>query len=618
MDEQLLKKTVESIEMPEDMKERIIENCKSGEAKPLILPKKRVVYMPTAVTACVCVLVLALAVAGIWQLKSISDEPPALTGDNDGTAEDIINVIPLSDEDLDTVEDAYKSGYGPTLSSYDGFVMLTEEEINKYYGIDTGSLLSGLGFKPTVFDENLYDGWGGSCVFRACDGEGEIYFDTNAFIYGEDEEICVYISKIAIPLSIPKLWSNGKMLSTISGVTAAVGRREDGDWQQHNRGVYQYRTEFKLEQYGLYFNVWCDYDMIGKVVSAIKTQCDRQLSPNEPETAQPLTLDKLLEICKGDTSKLSWDDFKQFKCSDIGSGLYILQYNIEDKYTLTIGGVPEEEPWYMMFHVEGQYYSIDIREDSIGEYLSQPIPEGDFINLVPLTEDEINYFMSADFSDSEQVFMTDEQLSEYYGLDITAFGSIPPYMEAEAYTHNDGKRCIWQKDDGTIYYDKNTFSFSNPDHSAWIDISMGRLINYNEKLWEDQKLRSRIGDRDVAIGKAEQEHYVAEFRSGDYQIFIVVNAYGISTEELHDVIAALVEQTYDEHDNFDIGIQYIVQVSETVEELYQELQEFDMEGRIDEILVFYRGEAITEGKIKEGVQVQVSYDDGASRFECTF
>ena len=816
--------------MPEDMRERTIANCKSGEAKPLILPKKRLAYLPTAVTACVCVLVVALAGAGIWQMKVLSEgsnEPTTIVieGNNDSSAtsnedigaatsqEDIINVIPVSDEE-NTIVSAYLDGYSEEQFSYDDIVGLTEEELNEYYGIDTGSLLSGLGIQPTVYTEPM-DGWSSS-IFRAGGGSGEVYYDTNAFTYGENEEICIYISKFGIPYSIPKLWSDSRQLSTISGITAAVGMREG---REHK----QYRVEFEraLEHDTLYFNVWCDYDMISSIVREIKLKCDSSYVWGVPEAVditeitedditnclniigqnseftavysevydidydgddevliladvpfrsicvfekengkmvqtdtfgmgdlndvkslalytysdevekypyfifhfynggvmncnvvaaikpaddsysieyllsfgtlnytdipepvtkefyrigwnktdiamdgdyndiskeefmelyekyrvkEPLTLDKLREICSGDTSKLSWDDFEQFESTDIGSGLYILAYNIEDKYTLCIGsGNPGSEPYYMNFLVIGQYYSIDIREESLEEYLSQPIPEGDFINITPLEEDEIDYFLDADFVDGEQVYLTDEQLSIYYGIDVTAFGNIPSYMTKESYTKNNGMRCIWKRDGSTgIYYDKNTFSFSNPDRSAFIDISMGSLMNYNERLWENKKMRSRISGRDVAIGGTEAGHYVAEFPSNDHQVFFVISAYGISIEELHDVLTALVEQpdargedytypsqyidalemqatkeNYQDPADFIFGVEKIIQGSHTVEEMYQALAEFDTEGRMYKVLLSYNGVPVTEGDIKQGMYCEVYYDNGDSWFNFT-
>ena len=296
MDEQLLKRSVQSIEMPEDMKDRIIAGCKSGETRPLFMPKKRFSYRNIAAAACICLTVAALAGVGVWQMGALSEEQPSpVSYDPQG---DVIHVIPIYDDDLDTMTDAYKAGYGPDDSGYDNLVRLTDGQRNEYYGIDPDSLLFGIDLKRTVINETLYDGDTASRLFKADGGTGEVYFDTNVYNYGEDGRISIYISKIGIPCSFPKLWSDSEKLSTLSGVTAAVGMREGEDWQPTDR--YRYRVEFKLEQYGLYFNVWCDYDMIGKTVYAIKTQCERQLSPSEEEPAPAEDIINVIPLEPGD------------------------------------------------------------------------------------------------------------------------------------------------------------------------------------------------------------------------------------------------------------------------------------------------------------------------------
>ena len=629
MDERLFKSAVESIEMPDDMKDRIIENCRSGEAKPLFIPKKRFVYMPMAVTACVCVLVAALAGVGVWQLKVLSDNsdrPPASDSGDIGIepSEDThIIAIPLSEYDLET------AGYWKEKPDPDDHIKMTEEELSEYYGIDVTHLLYGLGIKPSVYEADS-DG-PGLGIYRADGGTGEIIFDTNCFLYGEKGEITINISKLAIPFSIPKLWSDGEQLSVIRGGTAAVGTT-----LEYMRSI----VEFKLEQYGLYFNVWCEQDMVVDVVSAIMEQCDLQLSEdNQPvQTGEPLTLDKLREICSGDCSKLSWDDFKQYQATEIGSGLYIYQYDIEGRYTLLIGGVPEDEPYYMIFstligeeqgidirkggledyldlhagttmthtpltlaklreicagdtsslswsdfrqfestswgsgllyleydiegkytltvggnpneapyimelYVPGQYYAIDIREDSIDEYLNEPIPEGDVINVIPLTWQDIRkHNENANAGQVDEVYLTDKQLTEYYGIDITSFGGMPEGFRA---AEDDVLRYVLvdRNSGGTVYYDINGFNYTSPYRTGMITVSVGTLPNHIDKLGEDRKMRSRIGGRIVAIGQTEDGHYEVELLSADSVLGLEISADGISLEELCKVIAALVEQT---------------------------------------------------------------------------
>lgn len=719
MDEKLIKRSVESIEMPEEMKERIIKSCKGGEAKPLILPKKRF-PIGAAAAACVCVSAVALAGVGLWQAGALSEGGSDISimpneSDTEGggvyvedISDNVINIIPLTAEEVEAAREEVNL-------KWDDYKKYSDEQLADYYSIDL-TALSG------IFPDVLLH-WGpvssdGRGVYSTDNG---IYFDRNTYLYVDertgDKHFQIIASRLGIPNSVKKLWSYEEMLSRIDGTTVAIGRCQD---------TTAYEAEFSTSA-GTYFHITAlsSVDELAAFISTIIEKTEQYLN------GTPLTLDKLLEICSGDCSKLSWSDFEQFKSEEVGSGLHILQYIIEDKYSLAIGGVPYEEPMYMRFgtigqgvfmdirdggleeyiaaypfkepltldklkeicsgdcskltwsdfeqfrstgggtglfwieydiegkytlyiegnpngepyimyfHAKGQYYSIDIREESLEEYLNEPIPERDVINITPLEEDEINYFLDADFVDGEQIWLTDGQLSIYYGVDVTAFGNIPSYMTEESYTHNNGMRCIW-KSDGVagIYYDMNTFSFSNPDRSAFIDISMGTLMNSNDKLWENKKMRSRIGGRDIAIGGTAAGHYAAEFRSGDSQILFVVSACGISTEELHDVIASLVEQseersgdyTYpsqyidalqmqaakdnyqDDPAEFIFGVQHIIQDSDTVEEMYQALAEFDTEGRIDKVLLSFDGVPVNDGDIRQGMFCEVYYDNEAGWF----
>lgn len=53
-----------------------------------------------------------------------------------------------------------------------------------------------------------------------------------------------------------------------------------------------------------------------------------------------LTMEKVRELAeKGE--ELTWSDFEDYPYEDIGSGLYIYRYEIDESYYLLIGGVPE-------------------------------------------------------------------------------------------------------------------------------------------------------------------------------------------------------------------------------------------------------------------------------------
>ena len=82
-------------------------------------------------------------------------------------------------------------------------------------------------------------------------------------------------------------------------------------------------------------------------------------NPNIPNTTRKITKDDIIKLSKkGDA--LTWSDFEEYEHTDIGSGLYIWQFIINDDLKLLIGGVPEIKPYYIMLeNYDGK--SIDIR-----------------------------------------------------------------------------------------------------------------------------------------------------------------------------------------------------------------------------------------------------------------
>lgn len=84
-----------------------------------------------------------------------------------------------------------------------------------------------------------------------------------------------------------------------------------------------------------------------------------------------LTLNELKLIAqKGDA--ISWDDFAPYNGQDIGFGLYIMHYPMEPPYFVRVGGVPGEPPMYVhLGSTETEQY-IDIRKESIDEFIPKP------------------------------------------------------------------------------------------------------------------------------------------------------------------------------------------------------------------------------------------------------
>ncbi len=82
-----------------------------------------------------------------------------------------------------------------------------------------------------------------------------------------------------------------------------------------------------------------------------------------------LTMDAVRTLAeKGDA--LSWEDFADFTGRETGSGLYIMQYDIDDTYAVLVGGVPDEKPMYIYLCNWPTEEKVDIRYDSIDEFLA--------------------------------------------------------------------------------------------------------------------------------------------------------------------------------------------------------------------------------------------------------
>lgn len=75
---------------------------------------------------------------------------------------------------------------------------------------------------------------------------------------------------------------------------------------------------------------------------------------------QPLTMEKLKALVSAKGKELTWSDFEPFEGKDVGSGLYIMKYPIDEIWSLVIGGVPAEKPMYVNLtsYVDGKAFSI--------------------------------------------------------------------------------------------------------------------------------------------------------------------------------------------------------------------------------------------------------------------
>ncbi|MCR4795714.1 MAG: dockerin type I repeat-containing protein [Ruminococcus sp.] len=89
--------------------------------------------------------------------------------------------------------------------------------------------------------------------------------------------------------------------------------------------------------------------------------------PTELKGTKQMTLADVKELAKkGDA--LDWSDFEEFKGRDVGSGLYIWQFELEKGFFIKVGGVTDKKPDYI--ELSRKYgKGIDIRTEDIDAYL---------------------------------------------------------------------------------------------------------------------------------------------------------------------------------------------------------------------------------------------------------
>ena len=88
----------------------------------------------------------------------------------------------------------------------------------------------------------------------------------------------------------------------------------------------------------------------GFILESDPAQFSNVLSIRVISQAEKLTLDDVVTLSqKGDA--LTWSDFERYQGRDIGSGLYIIRYEIDEVFDVLVGGVPDETPWYIYLRV---------------------------------------------------------------------------------------------------------------------------------------------------------------------------------------------------------------------------------------------------------------------------
>ena len=136
-------------------------------------------------------------------------------------------------------------------------------------------------------------------------------------------------------------------------------------------------------------------DKTGTITTTTAAATTTQVKP----MSKNLTLKDVIELSKKKDA-LTWSDFTGYIYQDIGSGLYIWEFRINEGsgYTLWVGGVPPEKPLYirLLRGINKKEYpategidtknGIDIRYDDVQSFINETQPEREYEGIIYLDD----------------------------------------------------------------------------------------------------------------------------------------------------------------------------------------------------------------------------------------
>ena len=101
-----------------------------------------------------------------------------------------------------------------------------------------------------------------------------------------------------------------------------------------------------------------------------------------PDEKKQLTLEDVIELSVIGQD-LSWEDFEAFNFKETGSGLYIRLYEIDETFSVWIGGgSPVTTPMYIYLSANGLDNRIDIRDGGVEEFIENAAPRYEIENII--------------------------------------------------------------------------------------------------------------------------------------------------------------------------------------------------------------------------------------------
>ncbi len=151
------------------------------------------------------------------------------------------------------------------------------------------------------------------------------------------------------------------------------------------QGVYEQIVEEIESQY--YYLLVLDekhyaYIHLERIEGAEKLEHEAELADSivknarvsfEPRNEKlDLTIERVIRLAENRGEELTWSDFQMYSGRDVGSGLFILLYEIDENFELRIGGVPTVEPMYIRLVTKSDRDNyIDIRTEDVEKFISE-------------------------------------------------------------------------------------------------------------------------------------------------------------------------------------------------------------------------------------------------------
>ncbi|WP_295094647.1 dockerin type I domain-containing protein [Ruminococcus sp.] len=249
--------------------------------------------------------------------------------------------------------------------------------------------------------------------------------------------------------------------------------------------------------------------MFGNVQKVVEVKEDTvKEDPTLLKGTKDMTLNDVMRLAElGD--ELDWADFKNYKGRDVGSGLYIWEYKLEDGYVLDVGGSTDKKPIYIILSCNNEK-GIDIRTDDVKEYIAA--------TAVPVVteKDTITEFGTGGlWSDPENsdFILKNMTLNDVIELSIKSDTVVLKWSDFTDYKGEDisSESSLWEKEWTFKIDDEYTLKVCGktdiifPDHVYLSDNSKRRI----DICTDDVKafLNKGIGEDSLSISEDIKEHF---------------------------------------------------------------------------------------------------------------